>query len=1655
MSLGNQVWEDANNNGVRDLGESGLANIPVQLYASDGTTLLASTSTNASGYYLFTGLTAGDYIVAITPPAGYVSSTGAGGAYEPAPDADTVAVDSDDNGTVAGTSIRSAVVTLTAGAEPLAAVETGGNPLSDPAVDANSNLTLDFGLFQPLSLGNRVWDDINNNGVQDTGEAGIAGVVVKLYASDGTTEIPVGPDGVLGTSDDAPGGMQTDASGLYLFRGLPAGTYIVELAAANFQPGGALAGYTSSTGTVGQLTGPFEPAPDADTNPSDTDDNGTISGTLGSGGVIRSAPVTLAVNTEPSGENPDNDPVTPDLSENLTVDFGVFQPASLGDRVWYDLNHNGVQDGGEANLPNVTVTLYDAATDSPIATTTTDASGAYSFVNLTPGAYYVIFSTLPTGYVFTTANNETAPSSDALDSDANPTSGRTDNYTLTAGQSITTVDAGAYNDIRAQIGDFVWYDTNENGVQDSGEPGLGGVIVELYRVGQATAVATTTTDLNGAYLFSGLLEGDYVVKIVAPAGYSLTLSNQGSDTLDSDANPADGLMPATYLDPGENDPTWDAGLYYTFVALGNRVWVDTNNNGLDDVGEAGLSGARVKLYASDGTTEIAVGPDGILGTADDAPGGVQTDANGYYLFRGLLPGDYIVEVTPPAGYISSSGTNGATSGTYEPAPDPDTVPTDGDDNGTTTGGVVRSAPITLTRAGEPTGEATALPNPDTATPDINSNLTVDFGFYQPLSLGNLIWHDQNDNGTFDTGEPGIANVVVSLYASDGATLIMTTTTDLAGNYLFSNLAPGDYIVEIDRTSPALSGFVSSTDLPTSTTPNGNVDSDDNGVLVTATTVRSAPITLVGGTEPNDDPAQPPGNANQNNTLDFGFYHPLSLGNLVWADTNNNGVVDNGEAGINGVGVALYRDANGNALPDGGELVTTTVTSGGGLYQFTNLRPGDYLVVIDQTNFAAGNALAHYASSTGGGSEPAPDADTNATDNDDNGTAYPDGSVRSAPITLSSGGEPTNEGDDANGNQTLDFGFYPLASLGDKVWLDTTNNNVQDPGEAGVAGVTVQLYQPGTDNLPGTADDVLVGTTTTGSNGSYLFTDLVPGSYYVVFTPPMGYSLVTPNQGSNDTADSDADISIGRTPVITLGPGTNDTSVDAGLIYNASLGDRVWFDQNGNGVQDSGEPGIPGVTVVLHDSSGTAVLTTTTDLNGNYAFDHLAAGDYTIEVVPPAGYTFSTPDQGSDNTADSDINPSTGSTITITVGLGTADPSWDAGLYREVSLGDVVWNDINNNGVIDAGEAVFDNVLVNLYLDSNGNGVLDAADTFVKSTTTSGGAYLFDQLVPGTYLVQLDPSNFTGNGVLVGYTSSTGAIGTNQQNGGPYEPAPGANNDIDSDDNGTVSGQGIVSGPVVLSSGGEPVLEDGDSDSNLTIDFGVFMPASIGSLVWYDQDKDGVHDQNEPGVPGVVVTLYDANGNPVATTITGSDGSYLFTNLPPGTYTVGFSNLPNGFTFTQPNQGGNDGNDSDVDPNTGLTQPIVIVPGTNQIDVFAGVIVKPTAVTLRIFTATWRGNVVEVRWETVAEINSLGFHLYRSTTGNRADAVRVTPSMILAQGRGQGGANYTWTDTSAQAGTSYTYWLVETEVNGQTNEYGPARASGTAGTYMLYMPLISR
>ncbi|WP_211321279.1 SdrD B-like domain-containing protein, partial [Arcicella aurantiaca] len=257
-----------------------------------------------------------------------------------------------------------------------------------------------------LKLGDYVWNDVNNNGKVDAGETGIDGVKVELFKAKAD-----------GTTDGAAVASQNTVAGKYLFTNLEPGDYIVQITAP--------AGYKSSTGTNGSATGTYEPAQDPDNNVND-DDNGTTT----TGQVIQSKAITLTNFGEPI-----NDGDT-DNNSNLTVDFGLYKPGSLGDFVWYDTNRDGIQDAGETGVKDVTVKLYDKD-NNLVGTATTDANGNYKFTDLAPNDYKVEFSTLPTGYVFSTKDATT----DDKDSDADAT-GKTASITLTAGQDITTVDAG-------------------------------------------------------------------------------------------------------------------------------------------------------------------------------------------------------------------------------------------------------------------------------------------------------------------------------------------------------------------------------------------------------------------------------------------------------------------------------------------------------------------------------------------------------------------------------------------------------------------------------------------------------------------------------------------------------------------------------------------------------------------------------------------------------------------------------------------------------------------------------------------------------------------------------------------------------------------------------------------------------------------------------------------------------------------------------------------------------------------------------------------------------------------------------------------------------------------------------------------------------------
>jgi hypothetical protein len=234
--------------------------------------------------------------------------------------------------------------------------------------------------------------------------------------------------------------------------------------------------------------------------------------------------------------------------------------------------------------------------------------------------------------------------------------------------------------------------------------------------------------------------------------------------------------------------------------------------------------------------------------------------------------------------------------------------------------------------------------------------------------------------------------------------------------------------------------------------------------------------------------------------------------------------------------------------------------------------------------------------------------------------------------------------------------------------------------------------------------------------------------------PSKYTLTIKDAGTDDAVDSDANTAMLMSdPTDFLFSGEEDQTLDAGFFVKAKVGDFVWEDKNGNGVQDNGEPGINGATVTLTgtDNQGNTVnLTTTTTGNGMYMFGDLVPGEYKITFTTPTNDNFvPTPaDQGGDDAEDSDAGPM-GMTPVFTVESGDTIPTFDAGYYVPAKIGDTVWVDINANGIQEVGEPGIGNVVVNLTgTDGTGNAVN------LTTTTDASGMYMFGDLQPGTYTV---------------------------------------------------------------------------------------------------------------------------------------------------------------------------------------------------------------------------------------------------------------------------------------------------------------------------------
>ena len=235
-----------------------------------------------------------------------------------------------------------------------------------------------------------------------------------------------------------------------------------------------------------------------------------------------------------------------------------------------------------------------------------------------------------------------------------------------------------------------------------------------------------------------------------------------------------------------------------------------------------------------------------------------------------------------------------------------------------------------------------------------------------------------------------------------------------------------------------------------------------------------------------------------------------------------------------------------------------------------------------------------------------------------------------------------------------------AEIGNRVWADLDQDGLQDVGEPGVDGVTVELYD-GSSNL--------IDSRTT-SAGSYRFNNLDAGDYRVKVVLPSGYTVTTQDAGTDDAVDSDIAASDGRTALFTLGQGESRLDVDAGLIPPGvgQIGDRVWEDEDKDGLQDAGEPGIGGVTLRLLTAGGAEVASTATASDGSYSFANVLPGSYKLRPEAP-GWAPTQQVSGFPS-LDSDVVPLTGETAAFSVTANTTDSSRDVGLVAvclDVSL----------------------------------------------------------------------------------------------------------------------------------------------------------------------------------------------------------------------------------------------------------------------------------------------------------------------------------------------------------------------------------------------------
>ncbi|MEO8359479.1 MAG: SdrD B-like domain-containing protein [Vicinamibacteria bacterium] len=1293
--------------------------------------------------------------------------------------------------------------TPTPGATPTPSPTPGVTPAATPSPTPNGPFL--GGLF------GRVFLDLDGNGSQGPNEPGIPNVTVII--TDG-----------LGTVYTA----MTDAAGNYSVSGIATGPATVDVLEATLPPGlSQTAGVDPSSANV-TPGAPTNAGVDGYRPPAIPITTGTLNGVvfLDSNGngiqdggepglpgvsviVTDALGLTHLVTTDSYGvwavTNLPPGPATVDVVD-ATLPPGVTQTAgvdpssatvvagqvvfggydgyrppvtpgtpvtgSVTGTIFFDANGNGTRDPGEPGMPGVSVVV--TASDGTTYLVTTDANGNYFVPNVPLGATTVdvVEQTLPPGLTQTAGTDPTTVTVTA----GPPTNAGLDGYAPSPSAPGPT----------GSVTGHIFFDINGNGVQDPGEPGIQGVVVEITTAGGQLFYATTNG--NGDYTASNIPAGNATVDIV-----NSTLPPGVTQSAGVDPSPV--VVPASGTGNAGIDGFTLTGTPATTGGLTGVVFIDLDGNGVQSgPGETGIPGVSIVITDSNGVPHIVVTNGTGTWTATGLPGGNATvDVVNASLPPGLTQtagvDPEVVPVVP--GSVSPGGNDG-----YQPPPS--AAPTasvfghvyldvdgsggqnagDSDLSGisviiTTVGGQVFTG--VTDAAGNYNIPGVPIDPVNPVTVDIvNSSLppgvvqsqgtdptmiivaaganNAGIDGYRPATqtgpggVTGFVFLDTNGNGSFDPGEPGIPGVSVVVTASNGQVFVLTT--DINGNYTVTGVPTG----------PATVDIVNSTLPPNVTQTNGT---DPTGINVVAGPPTNA------GTDGYAPPTSTPGPTG-------------SVTGTVFFDNNGNGTQDPGEGGIPNVSVEI-----------------TSVN--GQIFYVTTNASGNYTA----PNVPAGPATVDIVNST-----------------------LPPNLTQTAGIDPSTVFVPAagvgNAGSD--GYQPGGMTGTPTGTVIGVVFLDLNSNGTQDVGEPGIPGVTVLLTTSSGQVLPGTTD----------ATGTYSIYNAAAGAA----TVDVLNSTLPP--GLTQTAGTDPSaVTVAASTVTNAGfDGYNASSPST---TTGGVTGTVFLDTNGNGAQDAGEPGLPGVQVTITPSSGPAIVVTTGP-NGVYLAPTVPAGAATVDVndatLPP----------GLTQTAG--VDPSTINVFPGTInnaGIDGYQPPAPAGTGSVTGL---VFFDLDNNGVQGPGESGIPGVSVAITA-ANGQ-------TFVV-TTDANGMYMAANVPPGTATID-----------VVDATLPPGVTHTSAGTDPSTAVVPSG---------GTVNAGIDGYRPTTTTPPGGPV-------------------GSVTGIVFLDNNGNGLQESNEPGLPGVSVLITAANGQ-IFSVVTNSSGVYLASNVPPGTATVDVVNatLPPNLTQT--------------------------------------------------------------------------------------------------------------------------------------------------------------